>query len=159
MYHEDVFMGKYSDTDITKLQNNLLLIRNAGGWTAEVFGDMIGVTKQTISNLENKKTEMTKTQYIAIRAVLDYEMEENPNREILKSAVNLALHSDEVSEEDQKKIQAFVSGAQKTGLDSAAVIAGIGAIIGVVAAEAIASPALVAASGAWLAKLLKNKRD
>ena len=97
--------------------------------------DMIGVTKQTISNLENKKTEMTKTQYIAIRAVLDYEMEENPNREILKSAVNLALHSDEVSEEDQKKIQAFVSGAQKTGLDSAA------------------------ASGAWLAKLLKNKRD
>ena len=98
-------MGKYSDTDITKLQNNLLLIRNAGGWTAEVFGDMIGVTKQTISNLENKKTEMTKTQYIAIRAVLDYEMEENPNREILKSAVNLALHSDEVSEEDQKKIK------------------------------------------------------
>ena len=76
MYQEDVFMGKYSDTDITKLQNNLLLIRNAGGWTAEVFGDMIGVTKQTISNLENKKTEMTKTQYIAIRAVLDYEMEE-----------------------------------------------------------------------------------
>lgn len=152
-------MGKYSDTDITKLQNNLLLIRNAGGWTAEVFGDMIGVTKQTISNLENKKTEMTKTQYIAIRAVLDYEMEENPNREIVKSAVNLALHSDEVSEEDQKKIQAFVSGAQKTGLDSAAVIAGIGAIIGVVAAEAIASPDLVAASGAWLAKLLKNKRD
>ena len=72
-------MGKYSDTDITKLQNNLLLIRNVGGWTAEVFGDMIGVTKQTISNLENKKTEMTKTQYIAIRAVLDYEMEENPN--------------------------------------------------------------------------------
>ena len=102
---------------------------------------------------------MTKTQYIAIREVLDYEMEENPNREILKSAVNLALHSDEVSEENQKKIQAFVSGAQKTGLDSAAVIAGIGAIIGVVAAEAIASPALVAASGAWLAKLLKNKRD
>jgi len=37
MYQEDVFMGKYSDTDITKLQNNLLLIRNAGGWTAEVF--------------------------------------------------------------------------------------------------------------------------
>ena len=50
---------------------------------------MIGVTKQTISNLENKKTEMIKTQYIAIRVVLDYEMEENPNREILKSAVKL----------------------------------------------------------------------
>ena len=102
---------------------------------------------------------MTKTQYIAIRAVLDYEMEESSNKDILRSAVNLALHSDVVSEEDQKKIQAFVSGAQKTGLDSAAVIAGIEAIIGVVASEAIASPALIAASGAWLAKLLKSKRD
>ena len=110
-------MGKYSDTDITKLQNNLLLISNAGATDtlfvprcadAEVFGDMIGVTKQTISNLENKKTEMTKTQYIAIRAVLDYEMEESSNKDILRSAVNLALHSDVVSEEDQKKIQAFI---------------------------------------------------
>ena len=53
-------MDKYSDKDIIKLQNNLLLIRNAGGWTAETFGDKLGVTKQTISNLENKKTEMTK---------------------------------------------------------------------------------------------------
>ena len=152
-------MRKYSDADMIKLQNNLLLIRNAGGWTAEAFGDMIGVTKQTISNLENKKTDMTKTQYIAIRAVLDYEMEENPNKELLRSAINLALHSDEVSIEDQTKIQAFVAGAQKSGLDTATVLAGIGAILGVVAAEALASPAFVAASGVWLAKLLKNKHD
>jgi len=76
-------MDKYSDKDIIKLQNNLLLIRNAGGWTAEEFGDKLGVTKQTISNLENKKTEMTKIQYIAIRAVLDYEMEENPNNGVM----------------------------------------------------------------------------
>ena len=63
-----------AEIDVEKLQNNLLLIRKAGGWSAEEFGDMIGVTKQTISNLENKKTKMTKTQYIAIRAVLDYEI-------------------------------------------------------------------------------------
>lgn len=149
-------MDKYSDKDITKLQNNLLLIRNAGGWTAKEFGDKLGVTKQTISNLENKKTEMTKIQYIAIRAVLDYEMEENPNNELLRSAVNLAFYSDEVSEEDQKKIQALVSGAQKTGLDNAAVIAAIGIISGV-AAEVIASPVLAASYGAWLGKVLKKK--
>lgn len=149
-------MDKYSDKDITKLQNNLLLIRNAGGWTAEEFGDKLGVTKQTISNLENKKTEMTKIQYIAIRAVLDYEMEENPNNELLRSAVNIAFYSDEVSEEDQKKIQALVSGAQKTGLDNAAVIAAIGIISGV-AAEVIASPVLATSYGAWLGKVLKKK--
>jgi transcriptional regulator len=150
-------MNKYSDKDIIKLQNNLLLIRNAGGWTAEEFGDKLGVTKQTISNLENKKTEMTKIQYIAIRAILDYEMEENPNNELLRSAVNLAFYSAEISEEDQKKIQALVSGAQKTGLDNAAVIAAIGIISGVTA-EIIASPFLVASYGAWLGKLLKKKK-
>ena len=149
-------MDKYSDKDIIKLQNNLLLIRNAGGWTAETFGDKLGVTKQTISNLENKKTEMTKIQYIAIRAVLDYEMEENPNNELLRSAVNLAFYSEEVSEEDQKKIQALVSGAQKTGLDNAAVIAAVGILAGV-GAEVLASRDSLASYGAWMGKLLKKK--
>lgn len=149
-------MDKYSDKDITKLQNNLLLIRNAGGWTAEEFGDKLGVTKQTISNLENKKTEMTKIQYIAIRAVLDYEMEKNPNNELLRSAVNLAFYSEEVSEEDQKKIQALVSGAQKTGLDNAAIIAAIG-VLSSVAADALVSPAFLASYGSWMDKLLKKK--
>ena len=67
-------MKEYTGSDIERLQDNLALIRKAGGWSAEEFGDMIGVTKQTISNLENKKTPLSKTQYIAIRAVLDYEI-------------------------------------------------------------------------------------
>ena len=83
-------MKNYTEGEIAKLQDNLLLIRKAGGWSAEEFGDMIGVTKQTISNLENKKTLMSKTQYIAIRAVLDYEMAERPDDKVLISTVNLA---------------------------------------------------------------------
>ena len=43
-----------TESEIAKLQDNLLLIRKAGGWSAGEFGDLIGVTKQTISNLENK---------------------------------------------------------------------------------------------------------
>lgn len=50
-------------------------IRKIAGWTAATLGDKIGVTKQTISNLENQKSPMTFTQYIAIRAVLDAEVE------------------------------------------------------------------------------------
>ena len=99
---------------------------------------------------------MTKIQYIAIRAVLDYEMEENPNNELLRSAVNLAFYSEEVSEEDQKKIQALVSGAQKTGLDNAALIAAIG-VLSSVAVDALVSPAFLASYGSWMDKLLKKK--
>lgn len=54
-------MKNYTEKEITRLQNSLQLIRQAGGWSAEEFGEMIGVTKQTISNLENKKTIMSKT--------------------------------------------------------------------------------------------------
>ena len=46
------------EIQIKKLQQNLSPIRKIAGWTAEVLGDKIGVTKQTISNLENKKTPM-----------------------------------------------------------------------------------------------------
>ena len=53
-------------TDEEKLQKYLPLIRNAAGWTAEELGNKIGVTKQTISNLENQKTKMSKTQYLEI---------------------------------------------------------------------------------------------
>ena len=62
---------------INRLQKNLSSIRKIAGWTAEVLGNKIGVTKQTISNLENKKTPMNFTQYIAIRSGLDAEIEQN----------------------------------------------------------------------------------
>lgn len=155
-------MKNYTESEIAKLQDNLLLIRKAGGWSAEEFGDMIGVTKQTISNLENKKTTMSKIQYIAIRAVLDYEVAERPDDKVFVSTVNLCLNSSELSDADKKKAQAFVEGATKTGLDNAAMVGGLGALIGMAAAEAIimplAAPGFIGAAGAWLAKIIKNKK-
>lgn len=144
-----------------KLQDNLQFIRKAGGWSAQEFGDMIGVTKQTISNLENKKTAMSKTQYIAIRAVLDYEMAKRPDDKVLSSTVNLALNSDDLSEEDRKKAQAFVEGATKTKLDNNALIGGLAAILGAVAAEALTmtltTTGMISVTEKWLEKILKNK--
>ena len=65
--------------EIERLQENLLLIRRTVGWTAEEFGECIGVTRQTINNLEAKRNKLTKTQYIAIRAILDAEMAQSPD--------------------------------------------------------------------------------
>lgn len=155
-------MKEYTGSEIELLQNNLALIRKAGGWSAEEFGDMIGVTKQTISNLENKKTPMSKTQYIAIRSVLDFEIAERKDDAILSSTVNLCLNSEGLSEDDIKKAQAFVEGAAKIGLDKAAIAGGLVALIGAVAAETVlfpfAAPAL-AGSAVWIAKILKGKRS
>lgn len=87
------------DHDIKRLQDNLLSIRRIAGWTAEELGDKIGVTKQTISNLENGKTTMTLTQYIAIRAILDYEVNTNKENAILPEVVHILLDK-EFDEED-----------------------------------------------------------
>lgn len=154
-------MKAYTQKEIDKLQNSLSTIRRAGGWTAEEFGDMIGVTKQTISNLETKRSKLSKTQYIAIRAVLDYEISDNPDNTVLASTVKLCLDADNLSDEEVKKAQAFVSGATKAGLESAAIAAGLGALLGIAIAETLfAAPVVIEtsidASVSWLSKLLKD---
>ena len=94
---------------IQRLQQNLSSIRKIAGWTAEVLGDKIGVTKQTISNLENQKSPMNFTQYIAVRAVLDAEIENNKENEVLPKVVALLLDSDdELNEGDYTKVQDVV---------------------------------------------------
>ena len=65
-----------NDTEIKQkqiklLQQNVRSIRQIAGWTSERLGEKIGVTKQTISDLENIKRPMNLTQYLAIRYILD----------------------------------------------------------------------------------------
>ena len=64
--------------EIYRMQKNLLLIRRAVGWTAVEFGEKIGVTRQTINNIESGRNKLTKTQYIAMRSVLDAEIIKSP---------------------------------------------------------------------------------
>ena len=65
--------------EIQRMQDNLLLIRRTVGWSAEEFGNQIGVTRQTINNIENGRNKLTKTQYIAMRSVLDAEIARCPD--------------------------------------------------------------------------------
>lgn len=115
-------MKRTTDRDIINLQDNLYALRRLAGWTAEELGDLIGVTKQTIRNLEKKNNgaTMSKTQYIAIRTMLDYEIADNPDNVALKQAVEILLDSEEMSEEQYEKAKNAVtaaSGAAATGLD------------------------------------------
>ena len=73
-------MASY-DYSITSLQSHLSMLRKLYGWTMEQFGDRIGVTKQTVSNLERGKPKMTKLQYIAIRSVFESEAKERDGEE------------------------------------------------------------------------------
>lgn len=140
--------------EIKKLQDNLLALRKIAGWTAEELGDRIGVTKQTIRNLENGITTMSKTQYIAIRVIFDYEIKENPNASELAQAVHVLLDTGELSPNDQayvEKLLSTIPTADKT--KRASTVAGV---LAVVAAVGIGVAAGV--GGAWVAKIIGEKK-
>lgn len=82
-------------TDEEKLQKYLPLIRSTAGWTAEELGNKIGVTKQTISNLENQKTRMSKIQYLAIQMVISQKIATTQDDLTLAKVMRLVMDTDE----------------------------------------------------------------
>lgn len=92
--------------EIIRMQENLLLIRRTVGWTAEEFGEKIGVTRQTINNIESGRNKLTKTQYIAMRSVLDAEMAQAPEEtEMLKVLLDVFVdHPEKYSSENRDEL-------------------------------------------------------
>lgn len=155
----------FKKLQIERLQKNLLSIRKIAGWTAEELGDRIGVTKQTISNLENGKVNLTQTQYIAIRSVLDYEIQTNKENTVLPQVISILLDSDNNADiDDEKEIE------MKTAIDTIAATAAGGiagaqlaAVAGVVLAPLLGPVGLVGgaifgAALGWLNPFMKKKK-
>ena len=131
--------------EVNKLQDNLPSLRKLAGWTAEDLGEKVGVTKQTISNLETHRTDMTKIQYIAIRSVLDYKAKTNQN---LAQALHLVLDDRNATKaEHQKHVDNVktVAAATAAGVSSST----LSAILGVAGVAAVAL-------GAWLAAIIDD---
>jgi transcriptional regulator with XRE-family HTH domain len=156
------------ERQIKRLQDNLLSIRKIAGWTAEELGNRIGVTKQTISNIENGKVRLTQTQYIAIRSVLDYEVKMNPENVVLPQVIVLLLDSNDNEIMDDEKEEQIKTAVETIAATAAGGIAGAqlatvsGAVLGPVIAL-VAGPVgiiggvVAGATLGWLAPIMKNK--
>lgn len=153
-------------TEIERLQKYLLLVRRTVGWTAEEFGDHIGVTRQTINNLEAGRNKLNKTQYIAMRSVLDVEMNQYPEEtEMLKLILEVFVDHPENYKQKEKEellskanmvtpsILAGATSRKEVSKEIIAVAAGIGLIAAV-------TPLFVpvTATSAWLLKALADKK-
>ena len=77
-------MEPSDDELIERLQAHLMTIRRTAGWSGERLSNELGVTKQTISNLETGKTKMTKMHYLAIRSVFNHEIVVSGNEDLAK---------------------------------------------------------------------------
>ena len=166
------------DSQVLLLQQNLAAIRKIAGWTAEQLADKIGVTKQTISNLETGKSPMNLTQYIAIRAIFDHEIETNKENTVLPQVIAILLDKgDELNEEDYAKVKEAINTVSisaaggVTGATLASIFGGLltsiptsAAILGV-AGFALGPFGIIgsaiggAVAGTWLNKILKKDRE
>ena len=155
-------MEEVSKEKIYRLQQSLPIIRNLAGWTAEELGNYIGVTRQTITNIEKSKDlSMTKTQYIAIRAVLEYEIEQSKNK-TLSDAITILVDEDDLPDLQKKQVEQTVDSISATKsrrvndklvLESmSALIAAIGAISGFTFAQTSKKDSSVPK---WLSDILK----
>jgi DNA-binding XRE family transcriptional regulator len=161
-------------TDEEKLQKYLPLIRNAAGWTAEELGNKIGVTKQTISNLETMKTKMSKTQYLAIQMVISQKIATSQNDMTLANVMKLVMGMEEeqtinydaipeamavVEEVDEETGNTGIAEPdQKSGTKK---LAGALALLGLASTGAISAAILGATISPWLTKALgdNDKED
>lgn len=156
-----------SDYSIASLQKYLSMLRKLYGWTMEQLGDRIGVTKQTISNLERGNPKMTKLQYIAIRSVFESEANERPNeeKENLLKILNLVCDNDENISDEQRSealdAAMVVAGATASGVATASaikILASSLASVGLIAVVPSAVPVVAGlATGSWLTKMLRDK--
>lgn len=153
-------MDKNKQKQIKRLQDNLSSIRKIAGWTAEQLGEKIGVTKQTISNLENNKSPMNLTQYIAIRSVLDHEIQSNPENTVLPEVITILLDKDDIDENkyDEVKKAVSVAAVSAAGGIGGATLAGI--LTGLFTPLGIALPIASGVTGInvarWLSKIIKK---
>lgn len=156
--------------EIIRMQENLLLIRRTVGWTAEEFGERIGVTRQTINNIESGRNKLTKTQYIAMRSVLDAEIIQAPeDTEMLKVLLDVLVDNPEKYSTDKREellakanlmTPSILAGTtsradvSKEWMKVAGAVVGAGALFGPLGVSAG-----IAAVNVWLAKsVAKTKK-
>lgn len=153
--------------EIIRMQKYLLLIRRTVGWTAEEFGDRIGVTRQTINNIESGRNKLTKTQYIAMRSVLDAEIAQSREEtEMLQCILEVFVdHPECYDESDREEL------LSKANLMAPSILAGTtsrkevskewmkaaGALVGISAGKLLGPAGMgasIVAVNAWLAKTI-----
>lgn len=152
---------KTENQEIRILQNNLKTIRTILNWTLEELADKIGVTKQTISNLENIKTEMTKIQYIAIRTILDYEVATVEKDNGLAEVLTLLFDDEKqlkepISENKRSDAAKVIASATSSGVATSVIFPALLPLIGTVAVGILtSSPRTKVKVGHWIKNLLR----
>ncbi len=95
-----------SKDEIERFQKNIGLIRKILGMSEKELADSIGVTRQTINKIANEKYPLTRTQYLAMRMIIEDEKKDNPKEnEMLANVIDVLVDNpDDYTEKQKEKI-------------------------------------------------------
>ena len=121
---------------------------------------------------KNHKTTMTKTQYIALRTVIDYDIATNTENATLGQVVNALLNADDEDDESEtaetktidkkeyveavKTITATANAKEKG--KKAAISAGAMAAVGSTLMAMAANPLIIGLTTEWMSKIITGKK-
>ena len=148
--------------EIQIMQDNLCELRKIAGWTAETLAGKLGITKQTISNLENQKVKLSRAQYIAIRSVFECEVAMRKGNTTLRKVMWVLFTAMPPVYQDRKdEIRtamisiASIASAGITGIQlhssATALLASLGSVASQMGCSHIGEPSLM-----WLLEDLKD---
>lgn len=115
-------MLEYTQEHAARLQDSLSALRKAAGWSAEDLAKELGVTRQTIVNLEKKQTRITKIQYWALIKVFE---EQAGKSELLARLISILVTSDDLDAAERDSLKkAIDTAANRVGRRSGAAAVG-----------------------------------
>lgn len=90
----DIYWKEYEDVHRERFQRKLYRIRLCLGLSSKEFGNLVGVSRQQVNNIESGRTELRKTLYLAMMiALLEYV--EIRKREDIRDILDHVVFSDD----------------------------------------------------------------
>ncbi|MDE6834001.1 MAG: helix-turn-helix domain-containing protein [Ruminococcus sp.] len=86
------FYSQLRQRMIDTMQISLRRIRQVIGLGVQEFSDVVGITRQSLNNLESLKVKMSAIQFVAVCAVIDHFVESQPE---LMSVIISILNSND----------------------------------------------------------------
>ena len=141
--------------EVKNFEKNITLIRRTAGWSAEEFGKRVGMSRQSINNIETGKYHLTKPHYVAMRYALNEEIKEHSDDTKMLAIVLDAFvdrpnaYSDKVKDEIEQKAKLLSPAIETTVATRKEVSKTWQDILTVLAATAIATSLASLVVGIW----------
>jgi len=89
-----------TDEHLERFRRYLWIFRNSSGWSSEEFGKMLGITRATISGIENGAVKMNPLHYYAMRFLF-----QNYAGRFVNELIDILADSESTTQEERDRLE------------------------------------------------------